>query len=67
MLAAFAGILLTSTLNAASVSAGQNAELDAIAASVIGGASLSGGVGTVFGAVIGPIVMASIDNGMRML
>lgn len=67
LLAAFAGILLTSTLNAASVSAGQNAELDAIAASVIGGASLSGGVGTVFGAVIGALVMASIDNGMSML
>jgi D-xylose transport system permease protein len=67
LLAAFAGVLLTSTLNAASVSAGQNAELDAIAASVIGGASLSGGVGTVFGAVIGALVMASIDNGMSML
>ncbi|ERM92620.1 sugar ABC transporter permease [Caldanaerobacter subterraneus] len=67
LLAAFAGVLLTSTLNAASVSAGQNAELDAIAASVIGGASLSGGIGTVFGAVIGALVMASIDNGMSML
>lgn len=67
LLAAFAGVLLTSTLNAASVSAGQNAELDAIAACVIGGSSLMGGVGTVFGAVIGALVMASIDNGMSML
>lgn len=67
LLAASAGVLLTSTLNAASVSAGQNAELDAIAACVIGGASLMGGVGTVFGAIIGALVMASIDNGMSML
>ncbi|MDO6354728.1 sugar ABC transporter permease [Caloramator sp. CAR-1] len=67
LLAAIGGILLTSRLNAASVAAGQNAELDAIASCVIGGASLMGGVGTVSGALIGALVMASIDNGMSML
>ncbi|AYO29967.1 sugar ABC transporter permease [Biomaibacter acetigenes] len=67
LLAAVAGVLLASRLNAASVAAGQNAELDAIAACVIGGASLMGGVGTVGGAIIGALVMASIDNGMSML
>nr|WP_275266288.1 sugar ABC transporter permease [Calorimonas adulescens] len=67
LMAATSGVLLTSRLNAASVAAGQNAELDAIAACVIGGASLMGGIGTVSGAIIGALVMASIDNGMSML
>lgn len=67
ILAAFAGIFLTSRLSAASVAAGQGAELDTIAACVIGGASLMGGVGTIFGAVIGAIVMASLDNGMSLM
>lgn len=67
LLAAIAGILLTSRLNAGSVSAGTNAELDAIASCVIGGASLAGGTGTVVGALVGALVMATIDNGMSML
>ncbi|ACL70695.1 sugar ABC transporter permease [Halothermothrix orenii] len=67
LLAAIGGILLTSRLNAASVAAGTNAELDAIAACVIGGASLMGGIGSVGGAVIGAIVMASLDNGMSLM
>ncbi len=67
MLVAMAGIMLASRLNAASVAAGQNAEMDAIAACVIGGASLAGGVGSVGGAIIGALVMASLDNGMSML
>lgn len=67
LLAAIAGILLTSRLNAGSVSAGTNAELDAIAACVIGGASLAGGTGTVAGALVGALVMVTIDNGMSML
>lgn len=67
LLAAIAGILLTSRLNAGSVSAGTNAELDAIASCVIGGASLAGGTGTVSGALVGALVMATIDNGMSML
>lgn len=62
-----AGLLLTSRLDAATVAAGQNAELDAIAACVIGGTSMSGGIGSVFGAIIGALVMSSIDNGMSMM
>lgn len=67
VLVAVAGLILTSRLAAASVSAGTNAELDAIASCFIGGASMSGGVGTVFGAILGALVMASLDNGMSML
>jgi len=67
LMAAIAGILLTARLDAASVAAGQNAELDAIAACVIGGASLMGGIGSVGGALVGALVMASLDNGMSML
>ncbi|WP_411682277.1 sugar ABC transporter permease [Clostridium thailandense] len=67
LLAAIAGILLTSRLNAGSVSGGTNAELDAIASCVIGGASLAGGTGSVAGALVGALVMATIDNGMSML
>lgn len=67
LMAAIAGILLTSRLSAASVAAGSNAELDAIAACVIGGTSLMGGIGSVGGAVIGAVVMASLDNGMSLM
>jgi len=67
LLAAIAGIYLTSRLNSAAVNAGTSAELDAIAACVIGGASLMGGTGTVLGAIIGAVVMASLDNGMSLL
>ena len=67
MLVAVAGLILTSRLGAGSPAAGEYAELDAIAACVIGGASLAGGVGTVFGAVIGALIMASLDNGMSMM
>ena len=42
-------------------------ELDAIAAAVIGGASLLGGRGTVWGALLGALVMASLDNGMSLM
>lgn len=67
LMAAIGGIFLTSRLNAASVAAGDGAELDAIAACVIGGASLAGGIGRVGGAVVGAIVMASLDNGMSLM
>ncbi|HOO33068.1 MAG TPA: sugar ABC transporter permease [Thermotogota bacterium] len=66
-MAALAGILLTSRLNAASVQAGTSAEMDAIGACVIGGASLAGGIGSISGAVVGAIVMASLDNGMSLM
>ena len=66
-LAGVAGVLLTARLNAATVSAGNSYELDAIAACVIGGTSLMGGKGKIVGAIIGALIMASIDNGMSMM
>lgn len=67
VMTAVAGIVTTSRLNAATTSAGQNAELDAIAAAVIGGTSLLGGEGTIVGAIVGALVMASLDNGMSLM
>lgn len=64
---AIAGLILSARLGAGAPSAGQNAELDAIAACVIGGASLAGGIGTVYGVVIGAFIIAMLDNGMSML
>ncbi|EFD4947586.1 sugar ABC transporter permease [Escherichia coli] len=64
---AIAGLILSSRLGAGSPSAGNIAELDAIAACVIGGTSLAGGVGSVAGAVMGAFIMASLDNGMSMM
>jgi D-xylose transport system permease protein len=67
VMVAVSALILTSRLGAGSSAAGNMAELDAIAACVIGGASLAGGVGAVFGAVMGALIMASLDNGMSML
>ena len=67
VMTAIAGIVTTARLNAATTSAGQNAELDAIAAAVIGGTSLLGGEGTIFGAIVGALVMTSLDNGMSLM
>jgi D-xylose transport system permease protein len=67
LMTALAGVVYTSRLNAATTSAGQNAELDAIASAVIGGTSLMGGEGTIYGAIIGALVMASLDNGMSLM
>ncbi|TKC91100.1 sugar ABC transporter permease [Trinickia terrae] len=67
LMCAFAGIVNTARLAAGSPSAGSMGELDAIAACFIGGTSMRGGSGTVYGALIGALVMASLDNGMSML
>ncbi|WP_039944291.1 sugar ABC transporter permease [Thermicanus aegyptius] len=67
LLAGIAGVVLTGRLNAATVGAGQMYELDAIAAAVIGGSSLMGGVGTIVGSITGALVMVSLDNGMSMM
>ena len=56
----------TARVGSASPDAGQLLELDAIAACVIGGTSLMGGRGTVFGAILGALIMASLDNGMSL-
>jgi len=67
LMCAFGGIVNTARLAAGSPSAGSMGELDAIAACFIGGTSMRGGSGTVYGALIGALVMASLDNGMSML
>ncbi|MCL4516433.1 MAG: sugar ABC transporter permease [Firmicutes bacterium] len=67
LLTALAGIVLTSRLDAATTSAGNMFELDAIAAAIIGGTSTLGGQGTIPGAIIGALVMATIDNGMSLM
>lgn len=66
-LSALAGLVFTARLNAATPGAGTMFELDAIAAAFIGGASASGGVGTVIGAVIGALVMGVLNNGMSLI
>jgi putative multiple sugar transport system permease protein len=66
-MAAIAGIVFSARLNAATPKAGNGFELDAIAACFIGGASASGGVGTVMGAIIGALVMGVINNGMSIM
>lgn len=67
LMCAFGGMVNTARLAAGSPSAGNMGELDAIAACFIGGTSMRGGSGTVYGALIGALVMASLDNGMSML
>ena len=64
---AIAGLILSARLGAGAPSTGQNAELDAIAACVIGGVSLAGGIGSVYGVIIGAFIIALLDNGMSML
>jgi D-xylose transport system permease protein len=66
-LAGVAAIIYTARVGSASPDAGQLLELDAIAACVIGGTSLMGGRGTVFGAILGALIMASLDNGMSLM
>jgi ribose transport system permease protein len=62
-----AGILMASRLNSAQPSLGMGYELEAIAAVVIGGTSLSGGKGTIIGTVIGALIMSVLTNGLRIL
>ena len=67
VLAAVAGLVFAARLNTATPKAGTGFELDVIAACFIGGASASGGVGKVLGAVIGAFVMGVMNNGMSIL
>ncbi|MDH2926057.1 sugar ABC transporter permease [Lonepinella koalarum] len=66
-LVAIAGLILSARLGAGAPSAGQSAEMDAIASCVIGGASLAGGIGSIYGVVVGAFIIALLDNGMSML
>lgn len=62
-----AGVLIASRLNSAQPSLGQGYELDAIAAAVIGGTSLSGGEGSIMGTIIGAFIISTLTNGLRIL
>lgn len=66
-LAALGGLVLTARLNSAQPQAGASLELDVIAAVVIGGASLSGGIGTAFGTLIGALIIGFLRNGLNLL
>jgi D-xylose transport system permease protein len=67
ILGAIGGAVLSARLNAATVSLGTQSELYVIAAAVIGGTSFAGGIGTIPGAVIGAVVMQSLQSGMVLL
>jgi putative multiple sugar transport system permease protein len=67
LLAALAGMVFAARLTAANPKAGVNFELDAIAAAFIGGAAVTGGVGTVVGAIVGGFFMGVLNNGMSLM
>jgi putative multiple sugar transport system permease protein len=67
VLSAIAGLVFTAGLNLASPSAGTGFELDAISAVFIGGAAVTGGIGTVTGAIIGGLIIGVLNNGMSIL
>lgn len=62
-----AGVLIAARLNSAQPALGAGYELDAIAATVIGGTSLSGGEGTILGTIIGAFIISTLTNGLRIL
>ncbi|KAA1181858.1 ABC transporter permease subunit [Paenibacillus sp. B2(2019)] len=67
MLSALAGAILTSRLNSAQPTAGTSYELDAIAAVVLGGTSLTGGRGRIVGTLIGALIIGILNNGLNLL
>ena len=67
LLSGLAGIVLSSRVMSGSPSTGQGYELDAIAAVVIGGTRLTGGVGTIFGTIIGALIIGVMNNGLDLL
>ncbi|MCU1546436.1 MAG: sugar transporter permease [Homoserinimonas sp.] len=67
VLAALAGLVFTGRLNSAGPGAGNLFELDAIAAAFIGGAAVTGGIGTVIGAITGGLIMGVLNNGMSLM
>jgi putative xylitol transport system permease protein len=67
LLAGIAGVILTAKTGSAQTNAGNSYELDAIAAAVIGGSSLTGGVGSIPGTLFGALIMGVINNGLDIL
>ncbi len=67
VISALAGMVFAARLNVATPKAGQNFELDAIAACYIGGASTTGGIGTIIGAMVGGLFMGVLNNGMSIM
>jgi len=61
------GVVLASYVGYGTIAAGQGYELDAIASCILGGTSTLGGVGTIFGAIIGALIMASLTSGLQMM
>ena len=60
-------MVLASYVGYGTIAAGQGYELDVIAAAILGGTSTLGGIGTVFGALIGALIMSSLSNGLQLL
>lgn len=67
VLAAVAAMVFTARLNSATPKAGQNFEMDAIAACYVGGSAVSGGIGTIIGAVVGGLFIGVLNNGMSII
>ncbi|HOO32146.1 MAG TPA: ABC transporter permease [Thermotogota bacterium] len=67
LLSGLGGILITSRLLSAQPTAAEGMELNVIAAVILGGASLSGGIGTILGTLLGAMVIGVIDNGMNLV
>ncbi|MBN2304392.1 MAG: sugar ABC transporter permease [Anaerolineae bacterium] len=66
-LCGISGVTMASYVGYGTISAGDGYELDAIAACILGGTSTLGGVGTVFGAIVGAVIMVSLTNGLQMI
>lgn len=67
MLAALAGLIITSRLGSAQPTAGVGYELDAIAAVVLGGTSMAGGIGTIYGTAIGALIIGVLNNVLNLM
>jgi len=67
LLAGLCGVLMASKINSGDATVGENIALDAIAASVIGGVSLSGGIGTIWKTVLGALIIGVMQNGLQIL
>lgn len=67
LMASISGIVLASRMFSGTSTAGASAEMDAIAAVVLGGTSMSGGIGNIFGTIIGVVLIAVLSNGMNLL